>query len=44
MQHDLRTSMIIGQIRATGVDLLRAGGLDGASARDAIPPAPTELM
>ena len=44
MQHDLRTSMIIGQIRATAVDLLRASGLDGASAREAIPSAPTEHM
>lgn len=44
MQHDLRTSMIIGQIRATTVDLLWASGLDGASAREAIPSAPTEHM
>ena len=44
LQHDLRTSMIIGQIRATAVDLLRAGGLDGASARGALPSAPTEHM
>jgi hypothetical protein len=35
--HDLRTSVIIGQIRATAVDLLRASGLDADSARAAIP-------
>jgi uncharacterized membrane protein YgaE (UPF0421/DUF939 family) len=40
--HDLRTSMIIGQIRATAVDLLRAGGLDAESARSAIPAAPSQ--
>jgi uncharacterized membrane protein YgaE (UPF0421/DUF939 family) len=40
--HDLRTTMIIGQIRATAVDLLRASGLDADTAWVAIPAAPTE--
>jgi uncharacterized membrane protein YgaE (UPF0421/DUF939 family) len=40
--HDLRTTMIIGQVRATVVDLLRAGGLDAPSARAALPPAEPE--
>jgi uncharacterized membrane protein YgaE (UPF0421/DUF939 family) len=44
LQHDLRTTMIIGQIRATAVDLLRASGLDSSSSRDAIPAAPSEDM
>jgi hypothetical protein len=44
IHHDLRTSVIIGQIRATAVDLLRASGMDGDGARDAIPSAPAEEM
>lgn len=40
--HDLRTTMIIGQVRATAVDLLRASGLDAESARAALPPAQPE--
>ncbi len=43
-QHDLRTSVIIGQIRATAVDLLRASGLDAASARGALPTASAEEL
>jgi uncharacterized membrane protein YgaE (UPF0421/DUF939 family) len=42
--HDLRTSMIIGQIRATAVDLLRASGLDADTARAAIPAPPSDDM
>ncbi len=42
IHHDLRTSMIIGQIRATAVDLLRASGLDADAARASLPPAPSE--
>ncbi len=42
--HDLRTTMIIGQIRATAVDLLRASGVDADTAWTAIPAAPTEDM
>jgi uncharacterized membrane protein YgaE (UPF0421/DUF939 family) len=38
--HDLRSSVLIGQVRATAVDLLRASGLDAASARTAIGEAP----
>ena len=41
-QRDLRTTMIIGQVRATVVDLLRASGLDAESARAALPPAQPE--
>jgi len=37
IHHDLRTSVIIGQIRATAVDLLRASGLDANAARGALP-------
>jgi uncharacterized membrane protein YgaE (UPF0421/DUF939 family) len=44
VQHDLRTSMIIGQVRATAVDLLQASGLDADTARAAIPAAPTDDM
>jgi hypothetical protein len=40
--NDLRTSMVIGQIRATAVDLLRASGLDATTARAALPPAQPE--
>jgi hypothetical protein len=42
LQNDLRTSMIIGQIRATAVDLMRASGLDAEAARSALPAAPSE--
>jgi hypothetical protein len=41
-QHDLRTTMIIGQVRATAVDILRASGLDAETARAALPPAQPE--
>jgi uncharacterized membrane protein YgaE (UPF0421/DUF939 family) len=44
LQHDLRTSVIIGQIRATAVDLLRASGLSAESARGLLPPATAEEM
>jgi uncharacterized membrane protein YgaE (UPF0421/DUF939 family) len=40
--NDLRTTMIIGQIRATAVDLLRASGLEGDGARAALPAAQPE--
>ncbi len=39
---DLRTTMIVGQVRATAVDLLRASGLEGDGARAALPPAQPE--
>jgi uncharacterized membrane protein YgaE (UPF0421/DUF939 family) len=35
-QSDLRTSMLVGQIRSTAVDLLRASGMDSAEAREAL--------
>jgi uncharacterized membrane protein YgaE (UPF0421/DUF939 family) len=38
--HDLRSSVLIGQVRATAVDLLRASGLDADAARAAIGEAP----
>jgi len=41
-QNDLRTTMIVGQVRATVVDLLRASGLEGEGARAALPPAQPE--
>ncbi len=41
-QNDLRTTMIVGQVRATVVDLLRASGLEGQGARAALPPAQPE--
>ncbi len=41
-QNDLRTTMIVGQVRATAVDLLRASGLEGEDARAALPPAQPE--
>lgn len=41
-QNDLRTTMIVGQVRATVVDLLRASGLEGQAARAALPPAQPE--
>jgi uncharacterized membrane protein YgaE (UPF0421/DUF939 family) len=41
-QQDLRTTMIVGQVRATAVDLLRAAGLDADSARAALPSAHAE--
>ncbi len=37
-----RTTMIVGQVRATVVDLLRASGLEGEGARAALPPAQPE--
>jgi uncharacterized membrane protein YgaE (UPF0421/DUF939 family) len=42
--HDLRNTVIIGQIRATAVDLLRASGLDADTARAQLPDAPAEDM
>jgi len=33
---DLRTSMLVGQIRSTAVDLLRASGMDSAEALEAL--------
>jgi uncharacterized membrane protein YgaE (UPF0421/DUF939 family) len=42
--HDLRNTVIIGQVRATVVDLLRASGLDADTARAQLPEAPTEEM
>jgi len=42
LHHDLRTSVMIGQVRAIAVDLLRASGLDAEVARESIPAAPSE--
>jgi uncharacterized membrane protein YgaE (UPF0421/DUF939 family) len=42
--HDLRNTVIIGQVRATAVDLLRASGLDAGTARAQIPLAPSDDM
>jgi uncharacterized membrane protein YgaE (UPF0421/DUF939 family) len=42
--HDLRNTVMIGQVRATAVDLLRASGLDANTARARLPEAPTEEM
>jgi uncharacterized membrane protein YgaE (UPF0421/DUF939 family) len=39
-RHDLSTSVLVGQVRATAFDLLRGSGLDAEAAREAIgPPA-----
>jgi uncharacterized membrane protein YgaE (UPF0421/DUF939 family) len=35
-QSDLRTSMLVGQVRSTAVDLLRASGMDSAEALEAL--------
>jgi uncharacterized membrane protein YgaE (UPF0421/DUF939 family) len=35
-RNDLRTSMLVGQIRSTAVDLLRASGMDAAEALEAL--------
>jgi uncharacterized membrane protein YgaE (UPF0421/DUF939 family) len=35
-QNDLQTSMIVGQVRATAIDLLRGSGLDAEEARTAL--------
>ena len=35
-QSDLRTSMLVGQIRSTAVDLLRASGMDSTEALEAL--------
>jgi hypothetical protein len=35
-RNDLRTSMLVGQIRSTAVDLLRASGMDRAEALEAL--------
>ena len=35
-RNDLRTSMLVGQIRSTAVDLLRASGMDTAEALEAL--------
>jgi uncharacterized membrane protein YgaE (UPF0421/DUF939 family) len=42
--HDLRNTVIIGQVRATAVDLLRASGLDADTARAQLPDAPSEEL
>jgi len=34
--NDLRTSMLVGQIRSTAVDLLRASGMDRTEALDTL--------
>jgi uncharacterized membrane protein YgaE (UPF0421/DUF939 family) len=44
LHHDLRTSLMIGQVRAIAVDLLRASGLDAEVARESIPAAPSVEM
>jgi uncharacterized membrane protein YgaE (UPF0421/DUF939 family) len=44
LHHDLRTSVMIGQVRAIAVDLLRASGLDAERARESLPLAPSEEM
>jgi uncharacterized membrane protein YgaE (UPF0421/DUF939 family) len=44
LHHDLRTSVMIGQVRAIAVDLLRASGLDAELARESLPAAPSEEM
>jgi uncharacterized membrane protein YccC len=36
--HDLSTSVLVGQVRATAYDLLRGSGLDAEAARDAVGP------
>ncbi|HUB77136.1 MAG TPA: hypothetical protein VL977_08765, partial [Solirubrobacteraceae bacterium] len=43
-QSDLRTTMIVGQVRATAVDLLRASGLTAEQARAALAPVPSADM
>jgi hypothetical protein len=35
-RNDLETSMLVGQIRCTAVDLLRASGMDHSEARQAL--------
>jgi len=35
-RNDLRTSMLVGQVRSTAVDLLRASGMDSAEALEAL--------
>lgn len=35
-QSDLRTSVLVGQVRSTAVDLLRASGMDSAEAHEAL--------
>jgi hypothetical protein len=35
-RNDLRTSMLVGQIRSTAVDLLRASGMDSTEALEAL--------
>lgn len=37
-RHDLSTSVLVGQIRATAFDLLRGSGMDAEAAREAIGP------
>jgi uncharacterized membrane protein YgaE (UPF0421/DUF939 family) len=37
-RHDLSTSVLVGQVRATAFDLLRGSGLDAEAAREAIGP------
>jgi hypothetical protein len=35
-RNDLRTSMLVGQVRSTAVDLLRAAGMDSTEAHEAL--------
>ena len=35
-RNDLRTSMLVGQIRSTAVDLLRASGMDSTESLEAL--------
>jgi hypothetical protein len=35
-RHDLYTTMVVGQVRAASVDLLRASGMEAAAAQSAI--------
>ena len=35
-RNDLRTSMLVGQVRSTAVDLLRASGMESSEALEAL--------
>ncbi|HEY5195775.1 MAG TPA: hypothetical protein VIJ51_01975 [Solirubrobacteraceae bacterium] len=43
-RHDLSTSVLVGQVRATAFDLLRGSGLDAEAAREAIGPPAEEAV
>ncbi|HWH12685.1 MAG TPA: FUSC family protein [Solirubrobacteraceae bacterium] len=43
-RHDLASSVLVGQIRATAFDLLRGSGLDAEAAREAIGPPVEEAV